>query len=190
MPQSGDSDRTPSIELFMKIKSRIAGEPEEYLWSGLKNRILQQIARMTPGARTLRVWLHRARGVKIGPNSWIGYDVVLETSCPYLVEIGERTSISMRATVIAHFKELRGVRIGRDVFIGPGAIILPGVTIGDGAVVTAGSVVTASVPPATMVRGNPAAPIAKCGVPLRDEVSYLQFAGSLKPIPPSREPRP
>ena len=173
----------------MRIKSSIAGEPEEHVWSGFKNRILQQIARSTPGARTLRVWLHRARGVKIGPNSWIGYDVVLETSSPYLVEIGEGTSISMRATVIAHFKELRGVRIGREVFIGPGAIILPGVTIGDGAVVTAGSVVTASVPAATMVRGNPAVPVAKCGVPMRDDVSYLRFAGSLKPIAPTGEPR-
>jgi len=105
-----------------------------------------------------------------------------------LWKIGEGTSISMRATVIAHFKELRGVRIGREVFIGPGAIILPGVTIGDGAVVTAGSVVTASVPAATMVRGNPAVPVAKCGVPMRDDVSYLRFAGSLKPIAPNHEP--
>jgi serine acetyltransferase len=56
-------------------------------------------------------------------------------------------------------------------------------------VVTAGSVVTASVPPATMVRGNPAAPVAKCGIPLRDDVSYLQFAGRLKPIPPGEEPK-
>lgn len=173
----------------MKLKSKIAGEPEEYLWSGVKNRILQQLARMLPGARSMRVWLHRARGVKIGPNVWIGYDVVLETSCPYLVEIGEGTSISMRATLIAHFKESRGVRIGRDVFIGPGAIVLPGVTIGDGAVVTAGSVVANSVPPDTMVRGNPAVPVAKCGIALRDDVSYLQFTGRLKPIPPRDEGR-
>ena len=174
----------------MKIKSKIAGEPEEHLWSGLRNRILQPLARVLPGARSVRVWLHRARGVKIGRNAWIGYDVVLETSCPYLVEIGESTSIGMRATLIAHFKELRGIRIGRDVFIGPGVIILPGVTIGDGAVVTAGSVVTGSVPPGTMVRGNPALPVARCSVPLRDDVSYLQFAGSLKPIPPTHKPRP
>lgn len=173
----------------MKIKSRIAGEPEEYLWSGLKNRMLQQFARVVPGARTVRVWLHRARGVRIGPNAWIGYDVVIETSCPYLVEIGEGTSISMRATLIAHFKELRGIKIGRNVFIGPGVILLPGITIGDGAVVTAGSVVTASVPAATMVRGNPAVPVAQCGVPLTDDVSYLQFAGRLKPIPPKEEPK-
>lgn len=173
----------------MKIKSKIAGEPEEYLWTGVKNRILQQIARMSPGARSLRVWLHRARGVKIGHNAWIGYDVVLETSCPYLVEIGEGTSISMRATLIAHFKESRGIRIGREVFIGPGAIVLPGVTIGDGAVVTAGSVVTTSVPAETMVRGNPAVPVAKCGIPLRDDVSYLQFAGRLRPIQPKEQSR-
>ena len=58
--------------------------------------------------------------------------------------ICESTSISMRAELIAHFKEARGIRIGRDVFIGPGVIVLSEVSIGDGAVVTAGSVVTAS----------------------------------------------
>jgi acetyltransferase-like isoleucine patch superfamily enzyme len=142
---------------------------------------------MVPGARTLRVWLHRARGVKVGSNIWIGYDVVLETSCPYLIEIGEGTSISMRATLIAHFKELRGIKIGREVFIGPGVIVLPGVTIGDRAVVAAGSVVTGSIPADTMVRGNPAVPVAKCGIPLRDDVSYLQFVGRLKPIREKQE---
>ena len=37
-----------------------------------------------------------------------------------------------------------------------GAMILRGVTIGDNAVVAAGAIVTKSVPPATLVAGNPA----------------------------------
>ncbi len=48
------------------------------------------------------------------------------------------------------------VRIGNDVWIGLNSLILSGVEIGDGAVVAAGSVVTKSIPPYTIVGGNPA----------------------------------
>lgn len=163
---------------------------EDHGLSGLKNRVLQMLARILPGETTLRVWLHRARGVHIENNVKIGYDVVLETAYPELITIREGATVAMRATVIAHFKEARNVVIGKDAFVGPCAVVLPNVEIGDGAVVTAGSVVTASVPPAIMVRGNPALPIARCGVPLREDVSYLEFSGRLKPILPGREPTP
>ena len=53
------------------------------------------------------------------------------------------------------------VFIGSDVWIGYGAIILSGITIGNGAVVGAGAVVTKSVPPYTVVAGNPAKEIRK-----------------------------
>jgi acetyltransferase-like isoleucine patch superfamily enzyme len=136
-----------------------------------------------PGAQTLRVKLHRARGVHIGKDVWIGYDVILDTSRPYLITIGDRASLSMRVTVIAHFRETQGVTIEEDAFIGPGALILPNVVIGRGAVVTAGSVVTKSVPPMTMVQGNPAVAIAKCGVPLTPEVSLKAFSRRLTLLP-------
>lgn len=48
------------------------------------------------------------------------------------------------------------VRIGNNVWIGDKATILPGVTIGDGAIIAANSVVTKSVPPYSVVAGNPA----------------------------------
>ena len=136
-----------------------------------------------PGGQNLRVSLHRARGVKIGKNVWISYNVVLETSFPYLITIDDDAFIGIGSIVIAHFKEApRGVRIGKQAFVGPGVIILPDVEIGDGAVVTAGSVVTNSVPPMTVVQGNPAVPIAKCGVPLRTDTPLKEFTRRLKPV--------
>jgi acetyltransferase-like isoleucine patch superfamily enzyme len=172
----------------VRKKNRPSMDPEEHWLRGPLNRILQMLARSAPGAMTLRVMLHRARGVKIGKDVWIGYDVVLDTSCPDLITIEDGVAISMRATVIAHFKEFRGVKIQRDAFIGPGAMILPNVVIGEGAVVKAGSVVSQSVPPHTIVEGNPAVAVAKCTVPLALDTSMKEFARGVRPLR-SRAPR-
>jgi serine acetyltransferase len=159
---------------------------------GFTNRLLQHLARILPGAETLRVKLHRARGVHIGKKVWIGYDVILDTSRPYLITIEDGASIGMRVTVIAHFRESQGVKVEQDAFVGPGVIILPNVVIGRGAVVTAGSVVTQSVPPMTMVQGNPAVPVARCGIPLGLGITLKQFSRRLKPLAvsaPDSKPR-
>ncbi len=142
----------------------------EKLLPGLRNRILQILARVAPGATTTRVLLNRWRGVNIGKDVWIGYDTIIETSCPHLVTIRDRAQIGIRVTIIAHNREQQGVMIEEDAALGAGAIILPNVTIGRGAIVTAGSVVTKSVPPKTMVQGNPARPIATVEVPLGTEL--------------------
>src|SRR5436853_1356900 len=105
----------------------------ERLLPALKNRLLQALARSVPGATTLRVWLNRWRGVKIGKNVWIGYDAVIETSRPDLVTICDRATVQVRATIIAHFREQRGVIIEEGATVGAGAIVLPNVTIGRGA---------------------------------------------------------
>lgn len=155
---------------------------KEHPLRGAANRVLQHLARIMPGAQTLRVLLHRARGVQIGRGVWIGYDVILDTSRPYLIAIEDGSSIGMRVTVIAHFRESQGVKIEQDAFVGPGVIILPNVVIGRGAVVTAGSVVTQSVPPMTVVQGNPAVPIARCGITLGKDVLLKDFSRRLKPL--------
>ncbi len=149
---------------------------------GLRNRVLQVFARIAPGATTLRVRLNRWRGVNIGKNVWIGYDAIIETSYPHLVTIRDRAAIGIRTTIIAHNREQRGVVIEEDATLGPGVIVLPAVTIGRGAMVAAGSVVTKSVPPKTMVQGNPAKPIATIDIPFSVDVSVKEFAKGLRPV--------
>lgn len=152
------------------------------VFRGLLNRTLQILARILPGGETLRVILHRARGVHIGKDVFISQDVILETGYPYLITIEDRAWIGVRVTIIGHMRELRGVKIEHDAFIGPGVIILPEVTIGHGAVVAAGSVVTRSVPPMMVVQGNPAAPVARCGVPLTPQTTVKEFSRRLRPV--------
>ena len=146
-----------------------------------------------PGATSLRVWLHRRRGVQIGEETFISTDVLLETSRPELISIGRGVVIGIRAVIIAHFRgsttaerdrEEPGisVRIEDEAFVGPGVIVLPGVTIGYGAVVAAGSVVTSSVEALTLVQGNPARPVAKCGIPLGTATPLDEFYRELRPL--------
>jgi acetyltransferase-like isoleucine patch superfamily enzyme len=160
---------------------------QERFFQGAMRRVLQLIALYGPGADTLRVRLHRWRGVEIGDGTFIGTDVLIETAHPQLVSIGSGVDIGARTTIIAHQQgeevtDERTVRIGDDVFIGPSSTLLPHVTIGDGAVVVAGSVVTKSVPPAMMVQGNPAAPVARCGVPLGRSTPMREFYRGLTPL--------
>lgn len=170
------------------------GLPSESILSGIKNRILHLLARFGPGPQTLRVRLHRWRGVKIGTGVLIGSDVLIETAYPHWVSIGNGVQIGVRTTIMAHIhllpprtnsyedQEYISVRIEDDVAIGTGVIICPNVTIGRGAVVGAGSVVTSSVPPLTMVQGNPASPVAQCGIPLTRETPLKEFMRKLRPL--------
>jgi len=173
-------DRTPS----MTFAGRNPEERwrHESRWRGPRTRILQSLARSAPGATTTRVQLHRARGVNIGSNVWIGYDSILETGFPHLITIGDNVTLSVRVLIIAHFRELEGVTIEQDVFLGPGVIVLPSVVVGRGAVVTAGSVVTRSIPELTLAQGNPAVAIAKLSAPFRRDVSQTEFYRSLRPL--------
>ena len=185
-------EEEPSVLWFSQVKPQPGGAKrvKDTWWTGLKNRCLQAIALYAPGAQTMRVWLHRMRGVKIGHNVFIGTAVIIEPAFPQLVSIGDNVAISVRSVIIAHFggtaekaryNDEPSVRIEDNVFIGPGVIVLPNVTIGRGAVVAAGSVVNSSIPPHTMVQGNPAEPIAHCGIPLTGN-SYGQFVRNLRPI--------
>ena len=160
---------------------------------GIWIRLLQVLALHAPGSMSLRVWLHRRRGVTIGRDAFIGTDVILETHRPELIRLGDRVTVGIRDTIVAHFRDgtpaarnepgaRYSVVIEDDVYLGPHVVVLPGVTIGAGAVVAAGSVVTGNVRPLTLVQGNPARPVASCSVPLGLSTPLAEFYRGLRPI--------
>ncbi len=99
--------------------------------------------------------------VSIGDYALISWNVVLMDT--YRVPMNavarraELEQVPTRAPRIAHAGvEAKPIRIERNVWIGFDACVLPGVTVGEGSIVGARSVVTESVPPYTVVAGNPA----------------------------------
>jgi len=185
-----DTGKAPTAvggpQLSPNPASRLVPENERFL-VGIKNRVLQLAARVAPDV--WRVWLHRMRGVGIGEHVSIGYDTIVETSYPWLVQIGDHVNIGMRVTMIAHFRGMAdrekgncSITIQDYAFIGPGVFILPRVTIGCGAVITAASVVNTDIPPFVLAHGNPAKPIARCGASLSGKTSYDEFLRQLKPL--------
>ncbi len=83
-----------------------------------------------------------------GPNVTIrGGDHRMDLIGKHISEISEEDKLS---------ENDKDVIIQEGVWVGCNVTILKGVTVGKGAVVAAGSVVTKSVPPYTIVGGNPA----------------------------------
>jgi acetyltransferase-like isoleucine patch superfamily enzyme len=115
----------------------------------------------------IRIPLHRARGVRIGKNVLIGYNVTIDDVYPRMVTIGDGVALSDGVFLVAHSKPpeyfegqlesfVAPVTVKDNVWIGVGAIVLPGVTVGEGSIISAGSLVTRDVRPHWLVAGNPA----------------------------------
>lgn len=108
----------------------------------------------------------RHLGVTIGENCLIA--TRRWSSEPYLITIGNNVQITEDVWFHTHgggntirfevpdYDSFGKITIQDWAYIGSGSHILPGVTIGEGALVAAGSIVTKSVPPHTVVGGNPA----------------------------------
>lgn len=104
--------------------------------------------------------------VEVGPNTWIGPNVVLDGSGG--LTIGSYCSISAGVQIYSHDTvkwalsggreeyELASTTIGDRCYIGPNAIVQKGVTIGEGCVVGANSFVNKDIPANSNAFGAPA----------------------------------
>jgi len=131
-----------------------------------KNWMLERLASSFP-IPSWRVVLHRWRGINIGKNVYIGYDVIFDRIHPELIDIEDYVEIGDRSIISAHSRgslllrdayprETAKVKIKKGAWIAPGCIILQGVTIGEKAVIGTGSVVIKSIPPYSVAVGVPA----------------------------------
>lgn len=109
--------------------------------------------------RLRRTWLRRVWGMDIHPTAQLSFSAKFDRTFPIGVHVGAHSYIAFEARILTHDRT-RGLylhtRVGKNCFIGGRSLILPGVEIGDNCVVGAGSVVTRSVPPNSVVAGNPA----------------------------------
>lgn len=92
--------------------------------------------------------------------------------------MGDDVRVTVGAIIMCHIKAphylqdagimppiVKPVVLEDHCFIGVNAVVMPGVTVGKASVVTSGSVVVSSVPPYSMVAGNPAKVIKRFPAP-------------------------
>ena len=125
----------------------------------------------------------RLLGVEVGYDTMISSSVIFSSE-PYLIKIGKHCQITSGVlfnthggghvirSLQANFDMFGKISIEDNVYVGSRSIIMPGVTIGESALVAAGSVVTKSVPPFTVVAGNPARVICSIDEFIRKNLKY------------------
>lgn len=125
-----------------------------------RKRGLNRIARfrnMLVGLR--RQILVKLWGMDLHPTMQMSLSAKLDRTFPIGVHVGENSYVAFEARILTHDRT-RGLylhtRIGKNCFIGGRSMILPGVAVGDNSIVAAGAIVTKSVPPKSIVAGNPA----------------------------------
>ena len=135
------------------------------LWF-VKNWFLEQLASSFP-IPSWRTQLHRWRGVHIGKDVYIGYEVIFDRLYPDWITIDDDAVIADRCIISAHGggpthlkhlypREVKPVRIGRGAWLSPACIVIMGVEIGEMSVIGTGAVVTRSIPPKSVAVGVPA----------------------------------
>lgn len=107
--------------------------------------------------------------LSIGIDSFIGHEVMLVSTAPSEIKIGDYVDIAPRAYLgtgtheidakglhVAGKGKSGSIQIGNGVWIGACAVILPGVVIGEKSIIAAGAVVNKNIPPYTVAAGVPA----------------------------------
>lgn len=141
----------------------------------IKKKIKQLLGAPSTGEKysISKIDIFRQQGVCIGENVSIIEPIspVIFSSEPYLVSIGDNTTISFDVVFVTHDAATRVIRhlpdgdpetviygpihVGINCFIGCRSILLPNVTIGDNSIIGAGSVVNRSIPANSVAAGNP-----------------------------------
>ena len=113
---------------------------------------------------------YRSLGMKIGEN--VSFITPPHTSSePYLISIGDKTTVSFEVAFVTHDAATRvirnlpdgdsetviygPIRVGNNCFIGCRTTILPNVTIGDNTIIGACSLVNKDIPANVVAVGNP-----------------------------------
>lgn len=110
---------------------------------------------------TLRVFLYRAIGYKIGKNVFIGMKCYLDDMDPSLTSIGDNVTISYGCYFACHGKHQSHtpIVIERGAYLGMRCSVISGkngLTIGENSIIGAGSLVLQSIPPGSSAYGVPA----------------------------------
>jgi len=161
------------------------------------NRTLALLARILPGATTIRPALHRLRGCQIGTDVFIGDDCYLENAFPELISIGDHSALAPGVMIICHVGRtdkkkgsLSGhVQIGANVFVGARAFIAAGpdaiVRIGDGSCIGAMCcIVNRNIRPTALITSPAFVEVATCEIALTEALSYDQFVHGIRPLRP------
>lgn len=118
----------------------------------------------SPTDEALRLGVRLGRNVSlIGHPNW--------SSEPYLISIGDDTTISFDVAFVTHDAATRVIRhlpdgnpetvvygtisVGKNCFVGCRSVILPNVKIGDNSIIGAGSLVNRDIPANSVAAGNP-----------------------------------
>jgi acetyltransferase-like isoleucine patch superfamily enzyme len=138
----------------------------KFIWVKTRNWLLQWAAYNCP-VNSLRISMHRMRGVTIGKGVMLGMHCILDNAHPDYIIIEDYAALAGNNYVITHsnpylhykgrlISYLAPVIIRKGGWVGVSATLLPGCEVGECSIVSAGSTASGKIPPNVIVCGNPA----------------------------------
>ena len=131
-----------------KSSKRREISPLLFMLKKVRNHLFQVLAYNCP-INSVRIWLHRKRGVHIGKGVMLGMHCILDNAHPEYIYIEDYAALAGNVYVLAHsnpyehFKPildsyLAPVIIRKGAWVGVSSTLLSGSEIGAYAIVTAG----------------------------------------------------